>query len=169
MKKQTAPRACVRRALALALLLVTVLPACALKNDVVELRGHIDSHMATIVSDALVAGHREFTINSSTGGLLSAAEGMAGRLTAAGASLTANGTCLSACALLLLGVTNKYATEDHGGWIAGQRNAVSSQFLTGAYMLKHGISATLSSGRGNGTNLYRLTLEDMATAGIRQR
>ena len=139
-------------------------------RDNVELRGDIDFGMVAAVNIALAAGHRDFTINSSHGGGVMDAAVMAGALRASDAHITVNGECYSACALLVIGVKEKYAAAGadirlHG---AHKQGVIDERPAKAAanYMIANGVPADLALGRGTGINLYRLTLADMAAMGI---
>ena len=139
-------------------------------SDNVELRGGIDSGMVGAVNRALAAGHRDFTIYSSHGGGVMDAAVMAGALRASDAHITVNGECYSACALLVIGVKEKYAAAGadirlHG---AHKQGVIDERPAKAAanYMIANGVPADLALGRGTGINLYRLTLADMAAMGI---
>ena len=142
----------------------------ASERDAVELRGRIDLDMAGTVNTALAAGHRDFTINSSHGGGVLAAVLMANALRGSDSHITVNGECYSACALLVIGVKEKYATAGadirlHGARRQGVIDERPAQ-AAADYMIANGVPADLALGRGTGINLYRLTLTDMAAVGI---
>ncbi len=143
----------------------------------VSLRGAIDGNMYTKVAAAIAAGNRDFTIDSSPGGSPLAAAIIAQTIQDSGGSLTAIGTCYSACALLLIGVKNKFYTPDADIEIHGARYKYP---LTGqdpdrpardtvAYLIANGTPPALAEKWGYGTNLHRLTTSELALIGVSLR
>lgn len=80
------------------LALACTLAGCA--SNPAELRGKVDTHMADKVRSGIASGLRDFTVNSSNGGLLASALSISGALKTVGGTLTVNGVCYSACANL---------------------------------------------------------------------
>jgi hypothetical protein len=127
--------------------------------------------MADTVRTALDAGVRDFTINSSDGGYVMFAYLIGGRLKREGASLTINGRCLSACALLAFGVPDRRIApgadvEIHGAW--DQRNPAdpTPARAAAAYMLANGVPPDLAEGRGTGINAHRLSPLELSRSGF---
>jgi hypothetical protein len=124
------------------------------------------------VAHALADGHRDFTIDSSNGGNVLAAEVIAVLIRGRNGSLTVTGRCWSACAMMLLGVERKYATAEadvriHGASSAAQPGDEKGANAAADYMVKNGLPANIARARGTGTNLYKLTPVELAAAGVR--
>jgi hypothetical protein len=140
----------------------------------VELRGRVDVNMSTAVRAGLDAGQRDFTINSSNGGFVTIAAIIADTLNSHNASLTVNGQCLSACALLAIGVSDKrYASgadiEIHGARYAHPQNGQDDDAparSAALYMRLHGVPERIALGPGMGINLHRLSPLELSQIGF---
>lgn len=125
------------------------------------------------VAQALADGRRDFTVDSSNGGSVLSAENIAAVIRRRDGSLTATGRCWSACALMLLGVKRKYATEGADVRIHGATNTTqpsdseAADAIVVAYMVRNGLPENLARTRGTGTNLYKLTPVELAQAGVK--
>lgn len=136
-----------------------------------ELRGKVDGRMSQAVAAALKSGERSFVINSSNGGEVLHAVLIAALLESYQASVTANGTCLSACSMILFGVTRRFVTGEARvgvhAWQAPSNNPVA--VTAGVeWMLSHGFPADLSY-RMEGPNIYTLSAQDLARGGVQAK
>lgn len=140
----------------------------------VELRGRIDSHMADRVRASLDAGARDFTINTSTGGYVVVAAIIAGLLRAHQASITVNGLCASACALLVIGVQDKRYTSEadveiHGARYRNPQTGKDDEAPARSaadYMVANGVPEAIAYGPGMGFNMHRLSTADLNRMGF---
>jgi hypothetical protein len=143
----------------------------------VSLRGTIDADMYMKVATAIGAGSRDFTVDSSFGGASIAANLIAQAINASNGSLTATGICYSACALLLVGVKNKFYTADADIEIHGARyryplpgqDPDQPARDTVAYLVANGAPPELAEKWGMATNLHRLTASELAIIGVSLR
>jgi hypothetical protein len=127
--------------------------------------------MVQQVGHALANGYRDFTVDSSDGGSVLAAEIIAALIRTRNGSLTVTGRCWSACALMLLGVERKYVAAEadvriHGATSAAHPADEKAANAAVDYMIKNGLQANIARTRGMGTNLYKLTPVDLAAAGV---
>jgi hypothetical protein len=157
--------------------LINFEPAKPSVSRPVALRGKIDDALTRQVLEALAAGVREFTLDSSFGGSQWAAIIMANAIRQRGGSVTAIGTCYSACALLLIGVEHKFYTSEadievHGARYAypqpGQ-DADAPARMTVSYLEANGVPFDLARAWGMAINLHRLGAKELAKAGIQFR
>jgi hypothetical protein len=150
-----------------------LLAACACsQHQATELRGNVDREMMLQATQALADGHRDFTVDSSNGGNVMAAEVIAALIRRHNGSLTVTGRCWSACALMLLGVERKYAVAGadigiHGA--ADTTHPADGANAAADYLIKNGLPANIARTWGMGTNLYRLTPAELAAAGVRSK
>ncbi len=140
----------------------------------VSLRGAIDFNLYQRVASALAAGSSHVTIDRSFGGNPIIAAIIASSINSKDGSLTATGTCYSACALLLIGVKKKYYTSEadiqvHG---AQYRNPAPGKDPnepardTVAYLIANGTPPHLAQQWGYSINLHRLTPNELALVGV---
>lgn len=142
--------------------------------EAVELRGRIDAHMAEKVRRALAGGVREFLINSSNGGFVFAAYSIADMMRSNDVTLTINGMCASACALLAIGVPHKRYTSEAVIELHGARYTVkppgadddAPAKAAAAYMMLHGVPEAIATGPGMAYNLHRLSPVELAEMGF---
>ncbi len=131
--------------------LVCILSGCA--ENPSELRGTVDLHMIEQVRKSIAAGHKDFTINSSNGGLVFVAQVVAGQIKAANGTLTVNGRCWSACSLMAVSLnarqTGEADVQSHASFIpsTGAQTDDAANILA-----QHGYSRDLAAG----PNLKRL-------------
>jgi hypothetical protein len=131
------------------ILLAFALPSCAAMDGgepgTVMLRGRIDTAMVAKATQAVEAGHRNFTIDSRGGYLISS---MALASVLKNSTLTASGHCLSGCAMVLAAVPDRHvepgtAVAFHDAGTA-EGNRLQAMWLAG-----HGVSPAAAAGRYN--------------------
>ena len=147
-----------------AMLVALALAGCAATTDPTELRGTVGAAMSRQVATALAGGERTFTINSSTGGYVMSAALITGLLNGAGASLTVDGVCYSACAMLFVGTVNKHVGSDadvqiHGAyWRDGEGDDAKAAYDSAEYLKVNGLP---NAHKWEGPNGHRLTAEEL--------
>jgi hypothetical protein len=150
-----------------------LLTACACsQHQATELRGYVTGEMLQQVAHALADGHRDFTIDSSNGGIVLAAEVVAALIRGQNGSLMVTGRCWSACALVLLGVERKYAAAGadiriHGATSPADPADEKRANAAADYMIENGLPPNIARTRGTGMTPYQLTPVELAAAGVR--
>lgn len=124
------------------------------------------------VTQALDEGRRNFTVDSSNGGNVLLAQVISDLVNSSGGTVTVTGRCWSACALMVLGVEQKYATEQadvriHGATDIARPSDGKPADEVADYMIKSGLPESIARTRGKGANLYKLSPVELAQAGVR--
>ena len=143
----------------------------------VTLRGMVDEAMYRRVVEAVSGGARHFTVDSSLGGLPLYAGLIATTIAANDGSLTADGICYSACALMLIGVKNKFYTADadiqvHGArykYPAAGQDPDAPARETVRFLLFQGVPPDLANKWGMAINFHKLTPDELALIGVTYR
>lgn len=154
-------RAPVKGAAALVLL---ALAGCASPTNQTELRGMVGPVMFRQVASALADGQRAFTINSSLGGSTMTAQVLAQMLNGRDASLTVDGVCYSACAMLFVGAINKHVgsgadVQIHGAFFRNNEGDDGKAAYASAEYLR--VNGLPDAHKWNGSNSHRLTTEEL--------
>jgi hypothetical protein len=149
---------------AAAALVALALASCATTTNRTELRGTVDAAMSLQVADALAGGERAFTINSSLGGSVGNAVMIAGMVNGRDASLTVDGVCYSACAMLFIGVVNKHVgseadVEIHGAFFQdGKGDDAKAAYAAAEYLKVNGLP---DAHKWEGLNGHKLTTQEL--------
>jgi hypothetical protein len=128
----------------------------------VSLHGKIDRDMAFQVAAATERGVRDFTIES-RGGYVLFSGIIAGIINAAGGSLTVVGECASACSLMLMGVKRRFVAA--GGYV--EMHSSNKGGISNLYR-RYGVPAEIAR-HGDDLNVHRLTVPELAAAGVQGR